>query len=193
MKKIVINPFENYSENKLLLVATVGNIVLLFLSFQFNTAFYGNLKINPTDTITLKAVLEQHFIILFTTVTVLFVVGRYLNQKTRFVDIFATCLLSRIVFCLLPLININLVMFQISKKIIASAGTSNSEIAITNSLSLVLFFSVIILFTIIWFIVLLYNGFKTATNAKGTKSIVLFIAALFVVETLSQILIKYIK
>jgi uncharacterized membrane protein (DUF106 family) len=40
----------------------------------------------------------------------------------------------------------------------------------------------------IWYMVLLYNGFKVAAHAKGTKPIVLFILALLLAEALSKVL-----
>jgi hypothetical protein len=50
-------------------------------------------------------------------------------------------------------------------------------------------FSFVAIFTLIWFSVLLWNGFKVATNAKGIKNIILFIFTILVVEIVSKYII----
>ncbi len=189
MKKLLLNPFENYSEKQLLLIGVFGNILLIFLSFQFNTEFIGNLKSNPLNEIVLKDVILQHLIILTLTAFLFFVLGKYLNSKTRFIDVFATCLVSRIVFCIIPLVNLNNKMYEITKRVIGSLATVNPEKAVSNDLPLLLFFAGIALISMVWFFILLYNGFKTATNAKGSKSIILFITTIIITEILTRILI----
>lgn len=189
MKKIFINPFENYTEAKLLGVGIIGNVLLVFLSYKFNIQFIGNLKVNPQENTELKNVLLQHLILLSITVVLLLILGKYLNSKTRFVDILAVGLLSRIAFCLIPFVNINQKMFIITNNIMASLAIANPNKAVENEVPLLLFNSIIILLSMVWFFILLYNGFKTATNSKNLKSIVLFIATVVIIEILSRILI----
>lgn len=190
MKKLLTNPFEKYSENDILLFATAGNFILLIVSFHFNTQFIGNLKINPSNNIEFKDVVTQHALIIFTTTVVLYVTGFYLNAKTRLIDILATCLLSRTVFVFLPLLNIDDKMFKITKQLVANLGAINTENTVTSNLGLLLVFTSITILVLIWFFVLLYSGFKTATNAKDSKSTVVFITAVLIIEIVVQILIK---
>ena len=189
MKKFLYNPFENYSEKKLVLIGIVGNLVLVGLSYTLNTKFIGNLKTIAQNNIEFYQVIIQHLIILIATTTMLLLIGKYLNSKTRFIDILATTLVSRIAFCLIPIVNINHKMFQISQKILSTFKTDQPEISIGNDLPYFIMSVLIILLSIVWFLVLLYNGFKTATNAKDVKTLFLFIATIILIEILSQILI----
>ena len=189
MKKLFFNPFENYSENKLLVYGILGNLLLLILSFQFKTQFIGNLKINPKNHIELHEVMLQHAILVTITATLLFILGRYLNKKTRLIDIITTSLVSKIPFCLIPLLNINNKMFTISNEVLLALRCTYPEKNIGNNLIILLLFSAFTIIVMVWFFILLYNGFKTATNAKSSKSIVLFIVTVLIIEITSQILI----
>ncbi len=189
MKNLLYNPFEKYSEKQLLIVGVLGNLLLIFLSYQFNTKFIGNLKLVPLNTIELKNVIFQHLIILISITVLLFGIGKYLNSKTRFIDIFNTCLISRIVFFTIPLMNYNNKMFEITKNGKLLLATSNPAITVTNDVSILLFFSIIALISAVWFFILLYKGFKTSTNAKDSKSTILFITTFIISEILSEIVI----
>ena len=171
------------------LLGFFGNVSLVFLSFQFNTKFIGNFKTIPLNDIELINVIFQHLLILFFTTILFFGLGKYINSKTRFIDVFATCLVSRIAFCLIPILNYNDKLFEITKRVIQSLAKVNPEKSIANDLPVLLLFLLIALISIVWFFILFYNGFKTATNAKGTKSVLLFITTLIITEILTRILI----
>jgi len=64
---------------------------------------------------------------------------------------------------------------------------------IFDNLILILVFALIGILILVWFVVLAYNGFKVATNAKGTKSTLLFIVSLLVAEILSKIIFHQIS
>ena len=189
MKKFLYNPFESYSEKKLVLIGSAGNLVLIGLSYMLNTKFIGNLKTIAQHNIEFYQVIIQHLIILIATTAMLLLIGKYLNSKTRFIDILATTLVSRIAFCLIPIVNINQKMFTISQQILSIFKTNKPEISIGNDLPYFIMSIIIILFSIVWFLILLYNGFKTATNAKDVKTLFLFIATILLIEILSQLLI----
>ncbi|EOG6917048.1 hypothetical protein ACLH3W_002277, partial [Flavobacterium psychrophilum] len=59
----------------------------------------------------------------------------------------------------------------------------------TNDIGFILFQSIILIIALIWFISLLYNGFKIATNSKETKHTLLFILAIIIAEITSKIII----
>jgi len=80
-------------------------------------------------------------------------------------------------------------MFLVTEKLI-SMVSKNNPINIETSEMILLVFSGIATFTcLIWSIILLFNGFKTATNSKETKHILLFIVALILAEVFSKIVI----
>jgi hypothetical protein len=69
---------------------------------------------------------------------------------------------------------------------VASPDLNSSEIALLAASSLL---SLIVL---VWSIILLYNGFKTATNAKEIKHNLYFAIVLIVSEILSKIILHLI-
>ena len=189
MIKLLINPFENYSEKQLLAVGFLGNILLVFLSFQFNTNFVGNLRITDEKVDDLKNVIFTHSITLLILVIFLFVLGKYLNSKTRFVDILVTCLTSRLVLCFMTLLNINGKNSEIAVAVRKAMMQVNLEKAMANYIPILMLFGLISIIVSVWFFALLFNGFKTATNAKDTKSIVLFVITFIIAESLTRLLI----
>ena len=189
MIKLLINPFENYSEKQLLAVGFLGNILLVFLSFQFNTNFVGNLRITDEKVDDLKNVIFTHSITLLFLVVFLFALGKYLNSKTRFVDILVTCLTSRLVLCFMTLLNINGKNSEIAVAVRKAMMQVNLEKALANYIPILMLFGLIAVVVTIWFFALLFNGFKTATNAKDTKSTVLFVITFIIAESLTRLLI----
>ena len=189
MIKLLINPFENYSEKQLLAVGFLGNILLVFLSFQFNTNFVGNLRITDEKVDDLKNVIFTHSITLLFLVFFLFALGKYLNSKTRFVDVLATCLISRLVLCFMTLLNINGKNSEIAVAVRKAMMQVNLEKAMANYIPILMLFGLIAVVVTIWFFALLFNGFKTATNAKDTKSTVLFVITFIIAESLTRLLI----
>ena len=115
----------------------------------------------------------------------LFGSGQYINSKTRFIDIVNTILISRIAFYLFILIpkpdN------EVTKKVM-----QNNFNQISNfDVSLLILGGIMTLLGLVWYITLLYTGFKTATNAKKMLPIILFVASILLSEILSKILIHY--
>jgi hypothetical protein len=115
--------------------------------------------------------------------------GKLINSKTRFVDVLNASLIARIPFYILPFFNFNNVMYDVSNRTydIMVAGSFNA--ISTPDIILLMLFSFVAIFTLIWFSVLLWNGFKVATNAKGIKNIILFIFTILVVEIVSKYII----
>jgi hypothetical protein len=126
----------------------------------------------------------------------LFLLGQYINRKTRLIDLLIAFLISRIPYFVLPLFNINSYMRGITEEITRSIGQE----ATGNPMSydfhmgpmdtfLIMVFGVLSILAMIWSITLLYNGFKTATNAKTVGHKVLFALALILAEVLSKVVI----
>ncbi len=117
-------------------------------------------------------------------VLVMFLAGLFIARRFRFVDILGTMTLSKAPFLLLAIVGLFTKMPDMSKVI-------NDPFIMLSSVSLI-FLLFLSLPVIIWSIALMYNGFKVATGAKGTKLTVTFIAAVFVAEIISKILIHLI-
>ena len=192
MKKIV-NPFETFSEKQLLFTGLVATVFGIFIGFVFNARFDGVVDLHFSESVTWQEVALDNLINIVVLSIVLFVAGKIINPKTRIIDILNSSLLSRIPFYILPFFNVNQIIFRSTNEIMESIQSGQfSEITSTN-LILTLVFSLVAILLLICFVILLWNGFKIATNAKGNKAIILFVVSLFVAEIVSKYLIIYLN
>lgn len=199
MKTILLNPFKKYSDQTLLLIGIAMVLVGSFAGFYFQARYDGVLDLHFVENIQWQEPLLDNLINIFSLSLLLFAGGKYLNGKTRLIDILNTVLIAQIPFYLMTLTNINGFMLKSSKKLLAVLMPQDSGIPvlapqeimpiINDSLGFIILSSVTGILVLVWFIILLYNGFKIASNAKGTKAIVLFIAAILIAEVLSKLLI----
>lgn len=185
MKTILFNPFEKYSDRILLLAGLFFNSAGILLGFAFNARFDGFLDLHFIETTTFLQVLLESCIDIACGTILFFFIGKLINQKTRLIDILTTCLIAKIPMYLIAFLNTNGMMYALQSKVVSQ--TKPEDI---SSMDLgMLMTSIPIL---IWYIILLFNGFKTATNAKETKHILLFILAIIITEIITKILIKLI-
>lgn len=92
---------------------------------------------------------------------------------------------------LLPFMNANGFMSGIEAKLI-SAGHSHTALTLSETETALLIVAALAgLFVVMCFVVLAYNGFKTASNAKKGKHIALFALALLLSEILSKLIFYY--
>lgn len=175
--KILFNPIAYYSEKKLLVFGILSAVIGAFLAYATNSRHDSFLHLSTVSNTEWWHSFIDLLIIMVCTFVFLFAAGKIVNTKTRAIDILNTILVAYIPFYLASLTNINGKMDRAVSEIMEIM--SNSEFTISTGTMIYLtitgFISILIL---IWVIALLYNGFKTATNAKGVKAIILFILAL---------------
>ena len=192
MIKLLFNPFERYSEKQLLVTGITASIIGCFLAFNFNARFDGILDLHFVKKNTIIQPIIDILIDFFCLTILLFLIGKYSNSKTRFIDIITTTLISKIPFYILLFQNINNFSFQITDKLTKSLLTKNYSIETITSSEMVYLVAtgILNLAFVIWSVILLFNGFKIATNAKTTKPILLFIVIIILSELISKILIS---
>ncbi len=189
MRTVLFNPFEKYSEKALLIAGVFFTLIGSYIAFLFNIRFDGLIDIHTYKEISFLQVLSDNAVNIFSSALLLFIIAKYINKKTRIVDIIVISLIARIPYYLLPIFNIN-----------NSLGKSGEEILqLTNpefigqisffSWSITIVFAIFSILFLVWYIALLFNGFKVASNAKGAKHIVLFIIVILLAEILSRFLI----
>ena len=188
--KTFINPFEKYSELQLIITGILFALLGGYLATIFNGRFDGAIDLHFVKKVSFSQPFLDILIAIVVLTILLYAAGKYINKKTRFVDILTTCLIAKIPFYFLVFFNINNTLYAMTEKLMSNlqnGGSLNLEFA---DLSSVIAFSIITLIFLVWTVMLLYNGFKTATNSKGIKHNMLFITALLVGEILSKILIS---
>ena len=190
MIKNILNPFEKYTESKLLVFGWVFLIIGSYIGYLFNAYFDSILHISFIKNSMFITTLIQNIINMVLLSSALYVLGKYINPKTRFVDVINVSLIARIPFYFSSLANINDSTYNLTEKLMGNKfSAENIEFSSSDYLML-LFSTTLGLLLIVCFAILLWNGFKTATNAKKSKEIILFIVSLLVANFISSYLIQ---
>lgn len=189
MKTILFNPFQKYSEKQLFLFGWFLAITAAVLSLFFNGRFDGIIDLHFVEkTSIITASLD---IVICTGILslLLFIIGKMINKKTRFIDVLVASLIAKIPFYFLLFFNINNKMYLVSQKLMDSILQKKDFNIETFDMSLLVFSGIATFICLIWSMILLFNGFKTATNIKETKHILLFIVSVITAEVLSKIIL----
>ncbi len=189
MNNIFKNPFEIYSENKLIIFGSLITTLFSYVAFLLYFRMDGLMDIHFADQVLIHQPLLDNFINILTCSILLYALGLYLNKKTRFIDILATSIIARVPLYPLLLLNINNILKDASKSMIESSTPENIEHFSPEALTITLIFALLALAALVWYMILLYKGFKTATNSKGNKPIALFIIMVLIIEITSKFLI----
>ncbi|MCO6146843.1 YIP1 family protein [Flavobacterium sp. NRK1] len=186
MKKLLFNPFEKYDGRPILALGLAATLIGSFLGFIFNARFDGVIDMHFTDKVAFAEPFSDNVFNIAFLFIALYVVGRSINNKTRPIDILGTVMLARLPFYFDTLTNINGYMTAFGEKIM----NLGSDITNINPMEILLptLLSLITIPLLVWYIAILYNGFKTATNLKTTTQKVWFAVALIVAEILAKIL-----
>ena len=191
MKKIIFNPFEQFSERPLILFGIAATILLSMSGSFFNARFDGVLDLHfSTPTFFINTLTDNVINVVILSLA-FFTLGKIRNPKTRFIDVFTASLISRIPYYFLPFFNWNNIVMVESEKLLqqflttAPGAVPQFE---TSQLLILLGFTAVTFLFLAWYIYLLYKGYKVATNAKGGVEIVLFIVALISAEVFSKII-----
>lgn len=193
MKTIFFNPFHNYSEKILISFGLIMALIGCGLATNLNARFDGVLDLHFVEKTNFLNVIIDVTIDIFILSLFIFLVGKYINRKTRFIDVLSTTLIAKIPFYFLIFFNINNKMFLISKSILSAVTKNEFSNIQSNDLLLLVVSGIATFVCLVWSIILLFNGFKTATNSKGSKNMLLFIIAIIAAEVLSKILIIYLN
>jgi hypothetical protein len=193
MKTLLFNPFEKYSEKTLILFGFLFSLLGAFLGFVFNARFDGAVDLHFVE----KVTIYQPFLDISIDITCislfLFLLGKQINPKTRFIDILSASMIARIPLYCITFFNANNFIYDSTQKMLAMVKPGKIENVDVSDMLLVMVFAMVTILFLIWFLVLLFNGFKTATNAKETKHTLFFILAIVLAEILSKILIFTLK
>ncbi|CAM4014535.1 YIP1 family protein [Flavobacterium antarcticum] len=191
MKKIIFNPFEQFSERPLILFGIAATILLSMSGSFFNARFDGVLDLHfSTPTFFINTLTDNVINVVILSLA-FFTLGKIRNPKTRFIDVFTASLISRIPYYFLPFFNWNNIVMVESEKLLQQFQTTAPGAVPqfeTSQLLILLGFTVVTFLFLAWFIYLLYKGYKVATNAKGGVEIVLFIVVLISAELFSKII-----
>lgn len=189
MKTLLFNPFERYLEKDLLLAGTILTLIGSGFAYFLHGRFDGVLDLHFVLEIVWWQPFVDNLINILSLSILLFIAAKIINSRTRFVDILIASVVAKIPYYFLLLFNINGFISEISSRMVHPETLQVLDLSFRTMVPILIFtfFSILIA---IWFITLLYNGYKVASHAKGTKAVVLFIAAIVIAEVISKILIS---
>lgn len=188
--KTLFNPFEKYSEYKLLLFGILFFILTPFVSYYTQNRMTSFMRFDrPEEVLTLKSSLLYCSISITSIILILYLIAVAFNRRSRFLDITNTILVSNAInipiLLLTHLIDVN--------KAFSSDGVNENFYQYIINLLFIIVITAIVISLVIYSIVLFFNGFKTATNIKKLPQIILFVFIFFVSLMICQILIPQLK
>ncbi len=186
---VLWNPLKSLKSTTILPIGLLFFVLGSWAAAYFDFAFDGVLDVHQVgDRETWHAFMENAIIVALLAV-MLYGLGYAINRKTRLIDILNAILVFRIPFYVMVLWSsfpffANLFAYIEENK----DNLANLHLEILQLLGL-LVFAVFILLLLVYAILLLFNGFKTATNAKKWQHFLSFGVVLFVAEVISKILL----
>lgn len=186
MKKLLFNPFEKYDGRALLAIGLVATLIGSMLGYSFNARFDGVIDMHFTYSVPFAQPFTDNVFNIAILFFTLHLYGFIINNKTRPADVLGTVMLARLPFYLGTFFNLNNYMAR-STEMFLGMNMNNIQIN-TSDIILIVVAGLVSIVLLVWYITLLYNGFKTATNLKTTNQKVLFAVTLLVAEILSKIL-----
>ena len=192
MKILLINAFEKYSEKQLLLAGILFTIIGSSLAAFFCARYDGAIDLHFVEKLHFSQPFFDNLIAIACTTLALFVVGNYRNRKTRTIDILSAVMIARFPIYFLTFFNINGFIYKNTTKLASLQNPENLKSMPAMELLVAFGFGILALACIAWMFLLLWNGFKVATNAKGNNAILWFAIAILMAEVLSKILISII-
>jgi hypothetical protein len=185
----IFNPFSRYSEKQLFLVGFVFLIVNSIICFFTKTQMESILHFTPNSKLSLQTAFLFVIISCSTATLFLFLIVLVVNKRTRFIDIVTTVLISQVPNFFILLTTKFSGMNEVAKKF-TTVATNKMTTFETTDVLLLFVFSLIVLAFVVYSMVLLYNGFKTATNFKKWYHISLFVISLLFFTLLHQLYVS---
>jgi len=185
MKQLLFRPFEKYSATQLIVVGLLFTILGTWGATQFNGRYDGALDYHVVRSCLRGQAILDNLINISCLFIFIYLAGKIIYPKTRIIDSLSTSIFGRIPMYLLPFLNFDGALpsdVDPSSKAELMAHLSKHVVPL-------IFFAIISILFIVWYVALLYNGYKTASNAKGGKAIWIFVGALILAEIASKTLI----
>lgn len=189
----LFNPFEHYSEKALVIFGIIILTIASLAAWRFGGRYDGVVDFHLVDGVALWQPFADNAIATFSLVLPLFLLAKKINRRTRLIDIIAAALVARTPFLPEPFFNIG-GYFGNTLNGIKDQYMSNGSSVLPDTADLILIsaFSLVSILLLVWFAILLYNGFKTATNIKKTADIILFVVAVIIAKIISAIIFYFI-
>lgn len=197
MLKKLINPFESFTDKKLLQIGFIALFLGSILAFSLNGRYDGLLNFHFYNDVKFWQPLIDLLINAVVYSNLLFFVGYFINKKTRKVDFFIISLWTQMPFYILPVFNIGNKLKDFEAVLIESITKNPHDISfLTHDPLLLIILIIMSLFSILGLIIFFYwswMGFKWATNTKNYWHILVLVLTVILASFISKFLIHFIN
>ncbi|MBL0014691.1 MAG: hypothetical protein IPP30_13625 [Flavobacterium sp.] len=190
--QMILNPFTIFSEKHLLIFGVICAIAGSLLASLIGVSYDGLLDVHLRSEMTFQDSLKENSIIIILITLILFVFGKMINAKTRFIDILNSAVIFRIPFYLSALLTSIPIVKNVTEEVMKNINSLDKIDLQPSDLIGIVLMSILLLALLIYAIALLFQGFKTATNAKKTIHYVIFGIIILIVEITSKLVLSII-
>ncbi len=187
--RMLIRPFEQYRESRLLAVGGIGLIVGSLIGYFCKMRYDGVIDAHISKSITLYQPFADNLVNVFSLFLPLMVLGYWINRKTRPVDVLVAALFSRFPMYLLPLFNLSGALEAATARSMDALMAGKLELPWQDTMILV-GAGFLGLAAMVYSIVLLYQGFRVATHLKKLIHQISFALAFITAVVLAKIIIS---
>ncbi|WP_158962621.1 hypothetical protein [Myroides fluvii] len=189
MKNYFLKPFTYFQEKQLLLFGLSLGLISCIIQLTTTTRVIALLKaIITEENPPFVQNIADFIITTITMVLALFIFGKMINAKTRFIDILNTVLIARIPLYLFIIGDINSFITKKTKVILDSISNPDEMANQFIDIILLTVFGFLVLLSLIIFGYYIYQGFKTATHLKKTSHIIIFVILILFIDFLTRLL-----
>ena len=190
MIKKLLNPFAYFEDKALFIIGVLAHLIFTYIAKLTNSNFPDFLSIKKgLINFTLWDLLYQNTRNIAIAILFLFILGKIINKRTRFIDIVNVVLISRIAYYIVFITDFIPIVNNKLNKVTDSIQSNNLSVLQESSTMLVI---LIVAFVAIFFICVmfyyLYIGFRTVTNLKTIQQTFAFIATILFIIIISSVL-----
>lgn len=184
-----INPFDKYTDKTLATIAAIATLFGCIASWLFSAIHDGVIDLHMLSDLDITVAVGSILADILVLSVCLFAGARLINRKTRFQDIIFVAAIARIPYYLLSFLNINAMSYRATQTLEQSLLRGMDVDVAPRDYVIITLLALFSILALVWMILLLVNGFKVASNARGTKDMTIFVIALIVAEIASQLFI----
>ena len=189
--KFFLNPFSKFSEKSLLMAGILFLVVGSFIGYYFGVTYDGIFDVHISP-VTFTESLTENVINVGILSLLLFIAGIIINSKTRIIDVLNVALISRFPIYLAGLLANNQRISEISEQLIDSVHQETPASVSSSDMMVLMLFSAVLILLLVYQLMLMVFGFKTAVNARKWQHWLFFGIALIAAEMISKAIIHYI-
>lgn len=190
MFRKLLNPFAYFDDKMLLIIGLIAHLFFSYICFMADSYFPDFLSIKKVQLdFSFIDIVYQNTRNVLIAVLLLYFYGKFINPKTRIIDIVNVVLISRIAYYIVFITDfIPFINNKINK---VTEGVLSNDLTIlqdASTMTVIVIVGFIAIFFMLVMFYYLYIGFKTVTNMKNIKQTLGFVAVIFLLILSTTIL-----